>query len=145
MIAALRSGRGRPGASPRLLASAMLACALLLRLLVPAGWMPVRDATGLHLTICTGTGPMAMPMAPGTTAGPMAGMAHHMPGDQQGIPEHPCAFAHHGLAVAAPRLPALVRPLAPVALLPAGLATRVAIGRGLAAPPPPPTGPPSLA
>jgi len=145
MIEALRSGARRP----RMLALAVLACALLLRLLVPAGWMPVSDARGIHLTLCSGTGPMTMPtmgpmghMAHGET---MAGMAHHMPSDQQGAPEHPCAFAHFGLAVATPRLPALPLPVAPATLVPAGLAALVMVGRGLAAPPPPPTGPPSIA
>ena len=144
MIDAFRSG----GKRPRMLALAVLACALLLRLLVPAGWMPVSDASGVHLTICTGTGPMTMPgmgpmatMAPGRTT---VGMAHHMPSDQQGVPEHPCAFAHHGLAIGEPVLPTLVLPVAPATLLPSGLAALVSIGRGLAAPPPPQTGPPSI-
>ena len=142
MIEALRSGARRP----RMLALALLACALLLRLLVPAGWMPVSDANGVHLTLCSGTGPMTMPsmaaMAPGKT---MAGMAHHMPTDEQGAPEHPCAFAHLGLAIAETRLPALMLPVAPATLVPAGLAMLVSVGRGLAAPPPPQTGPPAIA
>ena len=142
MIDTLRSGARRP----RMVALALLACALLLRLLVPAGWMPVSDAAGVHLTLCSGTGPMTMPpmgtMAHGRT---MAGIAHHMPSDQQGVPEHPCAFGQLSLAIAEPKLPALALPIAPAALIPAGLAALVSIGRGLAAPPPPPTGPPAIA
>lgn len=138
MIDALRSGAKRP----RMVALAVLACAMLLRLLVPAGWMPVADANGVHLTPCSGTGPMTMPMASGQT---MAGTAHHMPSDQQGAPEHPCAFGHLSLAIAEPEWPALILPITPATLVPAGLAALVSIGRGLAAPPPPPTGPPAIA
>jgi len=144
MIDTLRSGARRP----RMVALALLACALLLRLLVPAGWMPVTDATGVHLTLCSGTGPMTMPMeamARMAHGGTMAGMAHHMPTDQQGAPEHPCAFANLGLAVAEPGPLALLPPVASATLMPAGVALLVLIGRGLAAPPPPPTGPPAIA
>jgi hypothetical protein len=128
-----------------MLALAVLACALLLRLLVPAGWMPVSDATGMHLTLCSGTGPMAMPMAPMAHRMTVAGAAPHMPTDQQNAPEHPCAFAHLGLAIAEPTLSALMLPATPGTLVPVGIATLVSIGRGLAAPPPPPTGPPTIA
>ena len=71
MIETLRSGARRP----RMLALAVLACALLLRLLVPAGWMPVSDANGVHLTLCSGTGPMTMPMAGMAHGETMAGAA----------------------------------------------------------------------
>ncbi len=140
MIDAFRSGRNRL----RTIALALLACALALRLLIPAGWMPVADAQGFHLTLCSGAGPLEIP-----PARPMAGMAHHGAHHHdhhhdQGIPDHPCAFAGLGLALAEPVLPAiaLIAPVieAPVAIIP----TAVAIGRGLAAPPPPPTGPPAL-
>ena len=142
MIEALRSGARRP----RMLALALLACALLLRLLVPAGWMPVSDANGVHLTLCSGTGPMTMPSMAAIAPSPtMAGMSHHMPTDQQGAPEHPCAFANLGLAVAEPGPLALLPPVASATLMPAGVALLVSIGRGLAAPPPPPTGPPAIA
>ncbi len=131
-----------------MLAAAVIACALLLRLLVPAGWMPVSDAQGVHLTPCSGSGPMTMamgPMKPMARGQTVAGMTHPMPGDQQGVPEHPCAFANLGLALAEPEMPVMMLPIAPAALVPAGLAMLVSIGRGLAAPPPPPTGPPAIA
>ena len=124
----------------RTIALALLACALALRLLIPAGWMPVVDATGLHLTLCSGSGPIELPAAHHA----MAGMAHHHHHHDQGMPDHPCAFAGLGLALAEPVLPAiaLIAPVveATVVVIPA----TVAIGRGLAAPPPPPTGPPAL-
>ncbi len=139
MIEAMRSGRGRL----RTIALALLACALALRLLIPAGWMPVVDATGLHLTLCSGSGPIEPVTHHDMKA--MAGTAHHhQHHHEQGMPDHPCAFAGLGLALAEPVLPeiALIAPVveATVAVIPA----TVAIGRGLAAPPPPPTGPPAL-
>ncbi len=142
MIEALRSRPGRP----RTIALALLACALALRLLVPAGWMPVADAQGLHLVLCSGSGPLEMPSPHVLPA--MAGMhqAGHTGHDHhhQGMPDHPCAFAGLGLALAEPVLPML----APVAIAAQTLVTlipaAVAVGRGLAAPPPPPTGPPAL-
>lgn len=138
MIEALRS---RPGGL-RTIALALLACALAVRFLIPAGWMPVADAQGFHLTLCSGAGPLEIP--PGHA---MAGMAHH--GAQhhhhhhdQGMPDHPCAFAGLGLALAEPVRPVLALALPVVQALPAPIALVEAIGRGLAAPPPPPTGPP---
>ncbi len=141
MIDALRSRPGRP----RTIALAVLACALALRLLIPAGWMPVADAQGLHLVLCSGSGPLELPVAPHA----MAGMAHHHGHGQhdhhhQGMPDHPCAFAGLGLALTDPVLPAIAPVQLVVETLLAPLPTAVSIGRGLAAPPPPPTGPPAL-
>jgi len=142
MIEALRSRPGRP----RTIALAILACALALRLLIPAGWMPIADAQGMHLVLCSGSGPLepatshAMPAMMGMHHGGHAQHDHH----HHGMPDHPCAFAGLGLAMAEPVLPLLA--LAPIALetLVAPMPAAVSIGRGLAAPPPPPTGPPTL-
>jgi hypothetical protein len=122
-----------------MLALAVLACALALRMLVPEGWMPVSDGHGFRITMCTGTGPMDMTMA-------MPGMAAHPDpsghGPQQPMQDHPCTFAHLGLALAEPVLPALALPPAREAEVIAAKAFAIAIGHGLAAPPPPATGPP---
>jgi hypothetical protein len=130
VIETMRSGSMRHKA----LALAVLACALAMRLLVPQGWMPVSDGHGLRFVLCSGTGPMEMTMA-------MPGMAsHHDPsGHDRSMQDHPNAFANLGLTLAEPMI---VKPLllAAVALEPKPLT--VAIGRGLAAPPPPSTGPP---
>src|SRR3546814_12716458 len=38
---------------------ALFACAVLVRMAVPEGWMPVTDANGaVRMTICTGMGPV---------------------------------------------------------------------------------------
>ena len=140
MIDALRS---RPDGL-RTIALALLACALALRLLIPAGWMPVADAQGFHLTLCSGSARWRCP--PDTTPCRRwrAWHHHHQHHHDQGMPDHPCAFAGLGLALAEPVLPMLALALPVVQALPAPIALADAIGRGLAAPPPPPTGPPAL-
>lgn len=134
MLHSLRTGQ----AMPKALTLAILAAVLFLRVLVPQGWMPVQTARGWQITICTGTGPMQVTM-------PDIAGRHHAPGDQDhSAGDHPCTFA--GLALA------LDRSLPPMlALPPVILADRlimasrsIMIGRGLAAPPPPATGPPGL-
>lgn len=138
----LRTWR-RGGAAWRAGTLAVLACALLLRLAVPAGWMPVADAHGLRLTLCGGMGPIDGPAAP---AMHMAGSGHAMPGhDGHGGADHPCTFSALGAFLTGPALP-------PPLLLPSRVSAPrfvqhgvVAVGRGLAAPPPPSTGPPLLA
>ena len=114
---------------------ALLALALFVRALVPTGWMPVVTAEGVRLQLCAG---QAMP--------PVAGMHHsHQQGEKQGLPDHPCAFAGLGLAAdTAP--PLVVLAVAPVpGTGPAPRLFAVAVGHGLAAPPPPATGPPAFA
>ncbi|MGN6123620.1 MAG: hypothetical protein ACTHOJ_11770 [Sphingomonas oligoaromativorans] len=137
MIDASRSRLQRP----RTIALALLACALALRLLIPAGWMPVADAQGLHLVLCSGSGPMEMPSAHAMAG--MKGMDHHGHHDPS-MPDHPCAFAGLGLALAEPLLPQLALPARVAAVRVDHAGETVAIGRGLAAPPPPATGPPAL-
>ena len=124
-----------------MLALAVLACALALRMLVPQGWMPVSDGHGFRITMCSGRGPMEMDMV-------MPGMAMkhgHSDHGQQPMQDHPCTFAHLALALAEPVLPALALPPLARAEALAGKPAGIAIGRGLAAPPPPATGPPVLA
>lgn len=123
-----------------------LAVSLLVKLLVPTGWMPVFDGRHIWLEMCGSFGP-----PPPAMQEAMAEAAHRMAGHDDGSgnqrdktsPDQPCAYA--GLSFAA--LDAFVQPLAPppivaVVLVPAML--MAAVGRGLAAPPPPSTGPPSL-
>ncbi len=62
--------------------------ALAMKLLVPAGFMPVVGAHGVEIVICSGNGPMSMTMAIPGKAG--------QPGDDQGgSAKHdaPCAFS----------------------------------------------------
>ena len=134
----------------------LVAFALAVRLLVPAGYMPMAGQAGLE--ICAGQTPDLPVMAymPATAAMPgpasMQGMATHhpmpMPGAAHGkaMPgdhDHDCGF---GAAVGgSANLPVLILPalLAPVAL-PVAFVRQLLVrpGLGLAAPPPPKTGPP---
>jgi len=130
----------------------LVAFALAVRLLVPAGYMPMAGTAGLE--ICAGqnadlramaamAGPAAMPGMAMDHAMPMQGMDHGkaMPGDH----DHDCGF---GAAIGgAADLPSLILPalLAPVALAQTFVPQMIARpGLGLAAPPPPKTGPPSI-
>ena len=128
----------------------LAALALFVRLIVPAGFMPMATAGGAPtLVICTGQGPMVMPMpAAMQVAGmQMAGMADHQaPADHDGdMANHGCFLAAVGGAVdiAAPIAPL---PLPFVVGVEQAVVTLVAQpGLGLAAPPPPKTGPPIVA
>lgn len=138
MLAEFRTGR----TMPRPVVLAIIACALVMRMLVPQGWMPVHAANGWTITICTGAGPMKMTMADGAR---VSKSAHQ--GSDSGYPgkgDHSCAFSSFSLALDVPPPPAVALP-APIAeIWRAGIALAIAVGRGLAAPPPPSTGPPIL-
>lgn len=101
-----------------MLALAIGLAALVLRLAVPAGYMPTVDQGRLALTICPDSGPVAA--APSHDAGsPDSGGAHHDDGrtDQA---KGTCAFAD--LATPAVRGPDVVLPsVAPLADTRAGL------------------------
>jgi hypothetical protein len=108
--------------------------ALFLQGFAPPGFMVAREVGRATITICTGHGP----------AYSLADLAGHPTKHQQSKPDAPCAFAGHG-AVASPPIAAQiaspsVQSSAPV--VPARL--DLAPGRGLAAPPPPSQGPPTL-
>jgi len=60
---------------------------MMMKVLVPAGFMPTLDHGEIVISICSGTGPMTMVMA-------MPGMEHGKKGDSQhGKTEQPCAFS----------------------------------------------------
>jgi hypothetical protein len=121
---------------------ALLFALLLLRALVPAGFMFSAAASGAP----------ALVLCPGVEAPPppVHEMAMHRPAHRHGHdpashPESPCPFA----ALASPALPP-----APLAVAPAAAARSyvsleaapsAAAALGLAAPPPPATGPPASA
>lgn len=121
----------------------LLAFAFLTKLLVPTGWMPAFDGRGVHLELCGSYGPPppALAEAMVDAADRLTG-GDHQQHDKPGA-DQPCAFAALSFAVDAPHgtawLPATASSdgvLPPPA--------NVSIGRGLAAPPPPSTGPPIL-
>jgi len=108
--------------------------ALLVQTLVPAGYMASTSRTGPALVICTGHGALDL-----TPRGAGGDHKSHKPGDAS-----VCAFAAHGLTNSPPA-PVIVmasRYAAPLQL--AASARAQSPGRGLAAPPPPSQGPPTL-
>lgn len=150
------------------LLSLVLGIVFLSKALVPTGWMPAFDEKGIRLVVCGGWAPAPQPEPRATPphhamdAGHGAhhgAMSHH--GGQADAPhaadhggghddksdhdrQQPCTFA----AAALPWLGGSDRavdfePLRQVALAPS-FPPSVAVGRGLAAPPPPATGPPLL-
>jgi hypothetical protein len=136
----------------RLAALTVTLVALLLRALVPAGFMLATDARaeGVVITICTGNGMQshAVLRADGTMQsvadpavqgdGPDTGT-----GEAQGHQHAPCVFAALAQLPAGTDAPALVNPLAQAdTAVPPQTFSPVAPGRGLAAPPPPATAPP---
>ena len=134
------------GAFSRQLGALLLAAALLLRVAVPAGWMPVASAHGIAMEPCSGHGAMAMPDMPGATAMP------DMPG-RPGKPGHdpapahdmPCGFG--AIAETAPPPDAAIAPAPPSRFVGVSLAlpAHPRRGSGLGTPPRPSTGPPATA
>lgn len=125
-------------ALPRHLPFALLALALLVRVIVPAGWMPSASADGLfRITICNGMGAQtAYVDRDGKLHKEVPGGSHHDP--------QPCGFGALAQALDAPAVAVLAWPPAVVGIVAHAAHDAVTIGHGLAAPPPPSTGPPSL-
>jgi len=118
----------------------LLVAALLARSIAPEGWMPVVNAAGgIEITVCNGTGP-----DDNMVLSPDGKLHHKAPGKSQ-PGDHVCAFAGFGVADAPPTLVALAAPVFAPDAAPALDPIEAIPGRGLAAPPPPATGPPSLA
>lgn len=114
----------------------VLVALLVTRATVPAGWMPVANADGVRITLCTGQGLVAATLD-------AQGRIHH--GEPQ--PEPPretCPYATLAHGADLPTLPALAAPpiLHAEPPLPSAAPQLVAT---LHAPRPPTRGPPALA
>lgn len=116
---------------------ALVALALAARVLVPVGWMPASVGGQPTITLCTGTGMVEAWID-------ADGKIHKSGPEQGGKMSGACVFCCLDLAFGAIVFAALalsamrrtgVRPM---------LGETIAIGRGLAAPPPPARGPPIL-
>lgn len=126
----------------------LLGLALFLRVLVPSGWMPASDGS-FTIMLCPADGPVPAPEAAMAHHG---GEHAHAMDQTHGSPDQhdsaqidpDCAFAPLGGALSAPPLLAQLDPATSPAAAPALPAYTTSIGRGLAAPPPPSTGPPAL-
>jgi hypothetical protein len=120
---------------------ALAILALALKVMVPAGFMTQaepRNGLPFALVLCTGQGPLVV--QPGDALDPH----DKSPADKPGH-DAPCPFASHG-ATAPPPSTLAVAKVEFVAYRPMALARAVdpVPGRGLAAPPLPARGPPSL-
>lgn len=120
-------------------ASAVLALALMMKIVMPSGFMPTVSNGQIVVSICSGTGPMTMVMTiPGLEHGKSDSDGHH------GKAEQPCAFSGlsaPSLAAAGPIL------LAAAILFVLTLGTRSLVLRASTAPPylrPPLRGPPAI-
>jgi hypothetical protein len=116
---------------------ALVVLALAMRVIVPAGWMPSVTSGSATFTLCTGTGMVEAWVDQG-------GKIHKSLPGKGGVNGEPCAFASAGGGYIANDLRAAlpVPFLTAVLLIIEGACTSV--GQGLAAPPPPSTGPPQL-
>lgn len=132
----------RGGRAPAL--ALVLAClAIVLRVIVPQGYMvaPTAQSGSFPIVLCTPQGAQTVEVdSEGRIVRSSSKAPADHPGNQKG--DHPCAFAGFGGAFAAQ---------APMLVAAAGwrwvhqtlvLEPQTTPGRGLAAPPPPPTGPP---
>lgn len=126
-------GSGKRGG---VVVATLLALALLVRLIVPSGWMPV-VGNGYAITLCTGSGMVSAWVDD-------KGVVHKDSKGPVQKADHPCTFAGFSADLAsAGALPLLDGFIAFVDLIVVDTPRAVAVGRGLAAPPPPPTGPPA--
>ncbi len=126
---------------------ALALAAILSRGLIAPGWMPGAGPDGPRVVLCSGMEMAADAAAPAPAQALLdapLGKSHrpkHAP-----APEQPCAFAAFGLALDRPGDLVALTPLLPVGAPPVESFSRVvSVGRGLAAPPPPATGPPAIA
>lgn len=142
--------RGTRASTGRILPALLVAAALLLRIAVPAGWMPASDAEGgMRITLCTGYGMVQAWVDD-------EGKIHRSPPNARGAgndgskdggksaPDH-CPFTASALSLAQATTPDLPEIQPQPHVLPALERLETIPGRGLAAPPPPQTGPPALA
>jgi hypothetical protein len=113
----------------------LMVLTLAMRVAVPSGWMPSVGADGTVITICTGTGLTEVTID-------ADGKVHRTSPHDKSKADAPCAFAGVGAALD------VVEPVAELAAfahIHATMAQKASdIGQGLAAPPPPSTGPPIL-
>lgn len=117
------------------LLAALLPLVLLMRIVAPAGFMPVASDGKLVVQLCTSSGPKTMVLDIQRDA--------PTPGDKHQTDESPCSFSGGfagGIIEAAP--PAILLPTLALQRLPQGAAIADLTVHRLAAPPPPAIGPP---
>ena len=122
---------------------ALVALALAVKLVIPAGFMvgAPQAGAGFPLVLCTSQGTVVIAAKDGF------GQTHapDKAPDDKSSHDHPCVFGGHGVATA-PALALIATPVefAHYRLTPAAPTPTLAPGRGLAAPPLPARGPPLI-
>jgi hypothetical protein len=71
------------------LAIFLLACALITKVVIPSGFMPVATGHGIAIEVCSGMGPVIA----ATPARAMPGMPNHQEGHKDGKSDSPCVYA----------------------------------------------------
>ncbi|MFN5643646.1 MAG: hypothetical protein RSE16_11650 [Sphingobium sp.] len=127
----------RFSASMRSFAAFLLVAVLATRMLVPAGWMPSTEKA-FAITVCTGIDTQTVWLS-------TDGKTHKQDPTKTDSADHqPCTFAG-GSFTHLPSEGIATSKFAPAQSgVPSFQADSVTIGQGLAAPPPPSTGPPCL-
>lgn len=116
--------------------------AILFRGLIAPGWMPAGGVDGPRIVFCAGADAMA---AADAAQAAFDARLSNAPTKHKPAPQQPCAFAAFGLALDRPEATAALALSASGATAPlAALPATVFFGHGLAAPPPPATGPPAF-
>jgi hypothetical protein len=134
------TGAWRSGAVRRGVALTLILLALVLKVVVPPGFMVADPGASFPITICTGHGPLVLD--PGDTRAPNAPTHNKGPTHKM---DTPCTGAGNITPPAPPLVAGLAEPYVGVAQPPgAGPNFAVAPGRGLAAPPPPSHAPPAF-
>jgi hypothetical protein len=115
----------------------LILCALAVRLVIPAGWMPSAERS-FAVTVCTGVNMSTVWID-------TKGKIHKAdPAKHKSYDHEPCAFAGTAMAADTPSSPVALPMVQDVSDRLVMATTPASIGRGLAAPPPPSTGPPIL-
>jgi hypothetical protein len=127
-------GRWRAEGGLRRWAVGLALLALALQGLTAPGFMVARQDGRATIAICTGHG----------AAQSIVDLNGHPAKPAQSKPDAPCAFAGHGVVTAPPIAALLASPIAAASPPPIVARFDLAPGRGLAAPPPPSQGPPTL-
>ena len=112
--------------------------ALMMRIAVPSGFMPTATVDGFKISLCTGMGAVEMWLG-------KDGKIHKEDPNKGEQHKQPCVFAALGMGASVPIIAAVATLIRLVDTSPALTHLKSgAVGRGLAAPPPPQTGPPAL-
>ncbi len=115
----------------------LIVCAMAVRFMVPAGWMPSAERS-FAVTVCTGVNMSTVWID-------TKGKIHKSdPAKHESADHEPCAFAGMAMAADAPSSVTALPAISHISDRLVAATMPTSIGKGLAAPPPPSTGPPIL-